>query len=673
LLSRFGISMPDQAVVADVDGAIEAARRMGSVVALKAIVPGVLHRTEIGAVAKGLPTPEAVGVEAERMIAEIPGFDGFLVQRWVGGQVELFIGMRRDPVLGAFLVVGLGGIWVELIGDFSIRPVPIDESQALEMFGETKSSELLDGFRGLPRIDREHVARVIVAVSDLVEQNGHIEHIDLNPLLVGPDGLFVVDAQLVVGADVPKSDGRPVRDLTPMLKPRDVTVIGASNDLAKPGGRLVSYLQAHNFPGTIYPVNLRGGDVLDLAAHTSVLDLPTVPDLACISVPASQVVASLEQCIVKGIPAAIVYSSGVENSNGSDAESLARLVDRGEILISGPNTAGIVNSRHSLFATISMAFDTKALPRGRVGFITQSGALGSSIISRLWDEGVGFSHWISSGNEADVTLSDYLRFLVDDPDTDVITAFVESIRDRDGFAEAADLARDRRKPIIVYKTGVSEPGRQAVQSHTSALAGDDNLYEAFFKACGVVRVNDLQTLLDASIALAWQPIPRGNRVAVVTASGGVSSVTADESAIQGLDLHPFSPATVARIDELIPSYGRSQNPVDVTIGVTQQPTMIPDVAEVLLDDPEFDAVLVVLTTNAGKGALEVAKGLSRLGNHPFKPLLVARVSSEKLAPAAIAHYRANEVPVFSMPERAVRTMGVMSRIPFATIASHDQL
>ncbi len=672
LLSQYGVGMPDQAVVADPEEAVEAARVLDDAVALKAIVPGMLHRTEFGAIAKNLMTPEAVGIEAKRMLKEVPNTQGFIVQRWVDGQVEIFIGMRRDPTLGSFLVVGLGGLWVELIDDVSIRPVPITVDQAAEMLNETKSSTLLNGFRGLPNLDARAVAETVAAVSNLVEENAHIHHIDLNPLLVGPEGLWVVDAQVVTAeSSPPLNTPRPIRDLSPMLRPKEVAIIGASADVTKPGGRLMHYFHIHDFPGTVYPVNLRGDDILGMPSYPSVLDLPTVPDLACISVPADQVVPSLEQCIAKGIPAAIVYSSGVEEADNNNSVPLAAVVGRNRILVSGPNTAGVVNTHHDLYATISMAFDSPDVPKGEVAFLTQSGAVGSSLLSRIWDEGAGFSQWISSGNEADVTVSDYLRFLVDDPDTGVIGIFLESIRDPQGFAEAARVALERRKPIIVYKTGVSESGRQAVQSHTSAVAGDDRLYEAFLKSCGVVRVRDLQTLLDATIALAWQPIPAGPRVAVVTASGGVSSVAADETALNGLDLHPFGAATTARIDELIPSFGRSQNPVDVTLGVTQRPMMIADVARVLLEDPEFDSVLVVLTTNAGNPALDVAQGLSELGRHPDKPLLVARLSSESLAPAAVAHYRANRIPVFSMPERAVRALGVMTRIPFSRSRSDD--
>lgn len=663
LLTTHGIRMPGQIVVSDVESAIEAARALDDAVALKAIVPGVIHRTDMGAVAKNLPTPEAVGIEAKRMMSDIAGVHGFMVQRWVEGQIELFVGMRRDPLLGPFLLVGLGGLWVELIDDVAVWPLPVDASRALRMLEETKASELLSGFRGQPRIDPGPITQSIVAVSKLATENPTIQQLDLNPLLVGPDGAQVVDAQVIAGSGIqPGSPTRQARDLTPLLEPRDIVVIGASTDTGKPGGRIVSYLKNHEFPGPVYPVNLRGADVLGIPSHRSVLDLPSTPDLACVLVPATEVTQTLEQCIAKGIPAAIVYSSGVDGDSGEHNSPLADVVARSEILISGPNTAGLVNTRHQLYATISMAFDIEEVPGGRIGFITQSGALGSSLISRIWDEGVGFSHWISSGNEADVTLSEYLRFLVDDPETDAIAVFLESIRDRDGFAEAARLAREKQKPIIAYKTGVSERGQQAVQSHTSALAGDDRLYEAFLRSCGVVRVKELQTLLDASVALAWQPIPRGNRVAVVTASGGVSSVTADESTLNGLNLHPFSPATRQKIASLIPTYGRSENPVDVTMGITQRPTMIPDVASVLMEDQEFDAVLVVLTTNAGDAALEVARGLSELGGHREKPLLVARVSSENLAPEAMAHYRDNRIPVFSMPERAVRALGVMTRI-----------
>jgi acetate---CoA ligase (ADP-forming) len=462
---------------------------------------------------------------------------------------------------------------------------------------------------------------------------------------------------------IANSDSRDARKaLDRMMRPSSVAVVGASANTSKPGGRIFSYLIKHGFQGPLYSVNRSGSEILGQRSFNAVADLPETPDLACIVVPAGEVVPVLEDCAERGIPSAIVYTSGFAEAGqqGIDLQAdILRVVQSSGIRVSGPNTAGIANAHHSMCAAIGMAFEVEEMPKGNIAFLTQSGALGSSLLSRVWEQGAGFSHWISCGNEVDLSISDYLSFLVDDPDTDVIAIFMEGIRDPTAFADACRRARSAGKPILVYKTGATESGRRAVSSHTAALAGADVLYEAFLKANHVIRVRDLQALVDASVALSWQPIPAGNRVAVISASGGICSVAADECSERGLELPQFSEKTMRLIENVIPSYGRSQNPVDVTAGITTRPTMIPDTVKLVLDEPEIDAILVMLTTNAGPAAAELARGISDAMAGSSKPLIVARVGADSLAPEAVAHYMAQRVPLFPMPERAVEALSVM--------------
>jgi acetate---CoA ligase (ADP-forming) len=251
--------------------------------------------------------------------------------------------------------------------------------------------------------------------------------------------------------------------------------------------------------------------------------------------------------------------------------------------------------------------------------------------------------------------------MVDDPNTEAVATFIEGIRDAPGFLKACRRARELGKPILVYKTGTSESGRRAVTSHTAALAGDDALYDAVFRANGVIRIRDLQLLVDASVALSWQPLPAGPRVAVVSASGGVCSVTADECARLGLELPLFSDETVEQIARIIPAFGKSQNPIDVTAGVGNRPSMIPDIVRLVLEEPTVDSVLVMLTTNAGPAALEMARGISEVAYGSKKPVIVSRVGADALAPDAVEHYQAHRIPLFPMPERAVQALSVMVR------------
>ena len=444
-----------------------------------------------------------------------------------------------------------------------------------------------------------------------------------------------------------------------MLSPRSIVVVGASETPGSQGGRLFRYLIKHGFPGPLYAVNPRASEVMGRPCFPSVADLPETPDLACIMVPSGAVLDVVAECGRKGIGAAVVYTAGFAETGEQGQQEQAALVETARgygVRLCGPNTAGLVNAGTATCAAFGMAFEVERMPPGSIAFLTQSGALGSSLLSRSWAQGIGFSHWICAGNEADLTLGEYLLYLADDPATRVIAIFMESVRDPAAFLEACRRARANGKPIVVYKTGASAVGQRAVRSHTAALAGDDRVYAAVFRRYGVVRVHDLQALIDAAVALSWQPPPRGNRVAVISASGGACSVIADECARYGLEL-PLLPArTVEEIARIIPPFGVAQNPIDVTMQITANPGMIGQAAELLLREDDVDALIVMLTTNAGAAALEVAKGVVGAARGSDKPVLVARVGAEFLAPESVAYYQEQQIPLFPMPDRVVKAL-----------------
>jgi acyl-CoA synthetase (NDP forming) len=313
-----------------------------------------------------------------------------------------------------------------------------------------------------------------------------------------------------------------------------------------------------------------------------------------------------------------------------------------------------------MFASFSRAFENGALP-GAIGYLTQSGALGSSLISRAHEQGIGFSKWICAGNELDLTLGDYLGYLVDDPDTDVVMVFMEALRELAPFADACERARAAGKPIVVLKCGRSSAGSRAARSHTAAIVGDARVYDAAFDALGVVRVDELQTFMDVGMTLAWQPPPAGSRVGVVSASGGACSVIADACEAAGLDLPRLSPEVRARVAGAIPGFGTPENPVDVTMEVNSRPDMLGAVSRILLDSGEIDALIVLLTTNADPAASDVAEGVVAAVQGETRPVLVTRVGADSLAPGALARYREARIPVFPMPERAVRALAAARR------------
>lgn len=677
LLDAYGIPTPGQALVETPEAAAAAAVGLGFPAVLKAQGQTIVHKSDVGGVRLDLASADEVLTAAQEMAARIPGVEGFLVQAMAPQGIELIVGGKRDPVFGAAIVVGFGGVWTELLQDVALRIAPVTEAEALEMLSELKAGALLDGYRGAAPCDRAALARIVAATSRLIAEHPEIAELDLNPVLANPDGAVAVDARLLRGepepAAVPRDsagDAEVAEAITHLLRPRSVVVIGASRNPAKQGGRLLKYLVKHGFEGSIYAVNPSSTEILGCPCVPTVADLPEAPDLACIVVPASAVADAVEQCGQRGIRAAIICTAGFAETGEEGAggqEEIVAIARRHGVRLVGPNTAGVASTSSRLCASISMSFENEEMPVAPIALLTHSGALGSSLLSRMWARGIGFSHWISVGNEGDIQLGDYLMWLAEDPDTKVIALFMESVRDAALLRAACERAQANGKAVLVYKTGYSAAGRRAVQSHTSALAGDGAVYDAALDQMGAIRVPDLQTLMDAAIALAWQPPARGPRVGVVSASGGACSVIADECARNGLEVPTLSPDVRARVTELIPPFASAENPIDVTAEVTGSPGMIGDVLEVLHEQDDLDALVVMLTTNAEPGALDVAKSVVRVAATATKPIIVSRMGAEFLAPNALALYREAGIPVYPMPDMAIRALKAS-----AQLGSHRQ-
>lgn len=680
LLAAYGIPTPAQRVAATAAEAAAAAEELGFPVVLKA--QGVVHKSDVGGVRLGLQDAAAVRAAAGEMTGAIAGLDGFLVQEMASSGVEIIVGGKRDPVFGGVVVVGFGGVWTELLGDVALRRAPVTEDEAHAMLGELRAGALLDGYRGAASRDRDALARIVAATSRLIAEHPEVEELDLNPVIAHETGALAVDARILRGAapvtapaghpSVPLDADAAAAAIARLMRPRSVVVIGASRNASKQGGRLLSYLVKHGFEGQLYAVNPGADEIMGCPSFPTVGDLPEAPDLACVVVPAAAVADAVEQCGRRGIPTAIVCTAGFAETGEDGAggqEAVLAAARRHGVRLVGPNTNGVASTASKLCASFSMSFEQDEMRAAPIALLTHSGALGSSLLGRLWERGVGFSHWISVGNEADLQLGEYLHWLAEQDDTRVIAVFMESVRDAGLLEAACRHAREHGKAVLVYKTGYSAAGRRAVQSHTSALAGDGAVYDAALDQLGAIRVPDLQTLLDAGIALAWQPAPRGPRVGVVSASGGACSVIADECARHGLEVPLLPKHLRARVAELIPPFASPQNPIDVTAEVMGTPGMIGNVLEVLHGHDDLDALVVMLTTNAEPGALDVAQGVTRVAATATKPIYVVRMGAESLAPNALALYREARVPVYPMPDMAIRALS--AAVAFGT-RHHDR-
>ncbi|GAB4253518.1 acetate--CoA ligase family protein [Deferrisoma sp.] len=682
LLEGAGVPLVPQREVGSADEAVAAARELGFPAVVKGL--GAAHKTEEGLVRLGLADEAAVRRAAEDLLARVPTL---AVQPQVAGRREFLLGAYRDERFGPVVVFGLGGVLTEALGDVALRVAPVGEAEALAMVGELRSRKLLGSFRGEAAVDREALARAVAGLSRLVAERPEIAEVDLNPLIARADGSVVAVDALVVRGE-PKAGGapRPPVDtgaLARIFHPRSVAVVGASAGFGKWGNAILTNLLAGGYEGRVYPVNPRGGTLCGLPVLRSVDELPDGVDLAIVTVPADKVGPAVEALARRGVRHAVIVSSGFREAGGDGPEREVRLVARARELgltLIGPNTMGIVNPHARLYAT---GAHVRPGPGGTT-LVSQSGNLGVQLLSFARAQGLGIRAFCGTGNEAMTGVEDFLEALECDDASEVVALYLEDIRDGRRFFEACRRV-SRRKPVVVLKGGRTGAGQRAAASHTGALAGDTKVFEAACRQAGAVWVTQPGDLLDVSAAFSAVPLPRGNRVAVVTWGGGWGVVTADLCAEEGLELPDLSPGSLAALDALLPPYWSRGNPVDL---VGEPDPQLPRKAlEILLADPGIDAVihLGLLGRGAVVGAMlessraadpdrdegflaqvermigafdagllrASAELMDRFGKPVVGVSLVPDPEARTLVPVAGTDRRAL---VFPAPERAVRTL-----------------
>jgi acetyltransferase len=388
--------------------------------------------------------------------------------------------------------------------------------------------------------------------------------------------------------------------------PDSIALIGASRDLEKIPGRLLSMLRNNGFPGKIYPINPNYGDIDGLKCFSSIADVGQPIDLAIVIIPAKAVLGALEQCAAAGVRNAVIISSGFAEEGGDSAamqDAIAELAKTTGMRISGPNAEGFFSEVQRVAATFSPTVDVKPneprliATRRRIGIVAQSGGIGFAIYHRARALGIALSYVISAGNESDLGAGEFFEYMVQDSSTDVILLFIEGIRDVEKFLAAARRAAETGKPVIVTKVGRSGAGERAAASHTASMAGWSAAYDAVFAKYGFVVSNDLDEAVTIAAVLTTNPMPKGDRVAVLTVSGGAGIWGADTVSMQGLKVPELSETIQAEIGKLLPSYGATRNPIDVTAqgvhsGGLQKSIDLLDVSD------EVDAILVVLSLSS---------------------------------------------------------------------------
>src|SRR5882724_5127652 len=394
--------------------------------------------------------------------------------------------------------------------------------------------------------------------------------------------------------------------LDSLFAPDSIALIGASRDLEKIPGRLLSMLRKNEFPGWIFPINPNYGDIDGLKCYPAIADVGQPIDLAIVIIPARAVLGALEECAAVGVRNAVIISSGFAEEGGDSAAMQDRIVaiaKRTGMRISGPNAEGFLSEVQKVAATFSPTVDVKPghvpleATHKRIAIVAQSGGIGFAIKHRAKALGVAISYCVSAGNESDLGAGEFLDYMVQDSSTDVILLFIEGIRDVDKFLAAARRAAEVRKPVIVTKVGRSGAGERAAASHTASMAGWSAAYDAVFAKYGFIVSNDLDEAVTIAAVLTTNPLPKGDRVAVLTVSGGGGIWGADTVSMQGLKVPELSPAAQAQIKQWMPSYGAAGNPIDVTAQGASSGGLQKSI-DLLAASDEVDAILVVVSLSS---------------------------------------------------------------------------
>jgi acetyltransferase len=384
-------------------------------------------------------------------------------------------------------------------------------------------------------------------------------------------------------------------ELDKLFNPRSVVVIGASASPLKIGTATLFSLIVGGFKGKVYPVNPKGGRILGLNAYSSVKEIPDSIDLAIICVPAVSVPQVVQECIEAGIKLGVVITSGfaeVSEEGKKLQQEATRIAREGGVRIVGPNCMGVASSSSDFYALMNLAIPKK----GSVSMVSQSGTLGTLITMLASAQGVGFSKFVSSGNEADLHLEDLVEYLADDPETKVIALFIEGIRDGGKFFRVAKEAT-KRKPIIALKGGRSELGAKAASSHTGAIVGSSVVYDAMFKQAGIIQAQDDEDMVDLLKAFSFLSPPEGRKVGFISPAGGYGVLVSDACARERLELPQLSAGTIQKLDRILPLFWSHRNPIDMTAsgaGVFAGGVDVGVLAggiELVLHDENIDAVI----------------------------------------------------------------------------------
>ena len=631
ILSEYGIKVPQYALVTSSDEAVKKSKEIGFPLVAKIVSADILHKTDVGGVKVGLRSEDEVKKAFDDMYDRLKEkFDvkGVLLEKMVPNGVELIIGLQNDSQFGPSIMVGLGGIYTELFKDVSFRVLPITKDDALKMLNSLRGRDILKGFRGSKAVNMDMISEAIVNIGTLgVDLAGKYESIDFNPVVVYPDGYFVVDAKIILkekSSDDAISKASPDASFMDLFfNAKSVALIGASPEPGKIGNSVMESLVKHDYKGKVYPVNAKGyPEIMDVKAYKNLLDIKDPIDVVIVTVDLKFVPDLLAECGKKNIHNMVIISGGGKELGGERAAIEKRVQDLSRelnIRIIGPNCIGIFNGENRLDCAFQGHLRMIRPRQGNVAFLSQSGTVGIAFMETA--DAFGLSKMISYGNRSDVDEADMIHYLAQDPDTNVIGLYVEGLGDGRKFMNSAkNVLKESQKPIVVFKNGRSTKGAKQAASHTGSLGGSFAVISGAFEQTGIISVDSYEELTSALKALTWQPVPKGNRIAMVTNGAGPIIAAIDNFERLNLELAQLSDQTTKSFKEHYPATYVIGNPCDVTGSASADDYRF--AIQAFLDDPNVDIVMPWFVFQDDPLEEKIVDILGDLQKQKKKPILV---------------------------------------------------
>ena len=662
LLTEYGITVPRHAVVHSAEEAVTAAAaHIGYPCVAKVLSPDITHKSDAGGVQISIKNPDELTAAIARIQTNISErapdatITGFVIAEHAPPGLELYIGGKRDPAFGPVITFGIGGTLIELEKDIAMRLAPVTPEVAARMIRSIRTYPQITGYRGAAPLDEPALIDAILKVSNLLTKRPEVAELDINPLILFQEGLCAVDARVLIQPSTPAPTffRPPLPD--DFFRISRIALVGASANPEKIGYAVLRNLLS--FHGTVYPVNLKGGEIFGKTVYRTLAEVPERPDAVVCTVPNTVVPQVMREAGMRDIPLAIIITSGFRETGREGAileEEVEAIAEEYGIRYIGPNCIGLHVPRLSLNAT----FDPNSPKIGHTAFISQSGAIITTLVDWSLSRDIGYSAVFSVGNQTNIDFVDYIHLVAADHYTRTIVLYIEEIRDgRRFFEEAAKVTP--HKPIIAIKAGRSAVGQQAAASHTGSLAGSYEVYEAAFRQAGIIVAENLSDALSLAMLLGSEGYPKGKRAVVISSAGGFCVLASDYAEIHGIQMPSLSETLIADMNSFMPDGWSRQNPVDM-IGDAGVRRFALSFDALIRHQDEWDIAFVISVPTSVIDPVHLATEMVRFSRSTDKMVVGCLLGGETMA-AGVRILRVAGIPNFEELEDAFRAVGAAVR------------